>query len=67
MTLDRFVLTFAGVAILLSLALGYSLSPYWFLLTAFVGLNLTIAGLTGFCLMVKILTKIGYKSNCSLQ
>lgn len=32
-----------------SLALGWFVSPYWFLLTAFVGLNQIQAAFTGFC------------------
>ena len=39
MTLDRAVLMFAGLMVLASLALGYFVSPWWYLLTAFVGLN----------------------------
>ena len=49
MTLDRAVMMFAGFMVLLSLALGYFVSPWWFLLNAFVGLNLMQASMTGFC------------------
>jgi hypothetical protein len=35
MNIDRAVLTFAGFVVLLGLALGYLVSPYWYLLTAF--------------------------------
>lgn len=49
MTLDRAVMAFAGCVVLVSLALAYLLSPYWLLLTAFVGLNLIQASFTGFC------------------
>ena len=49
MTLDRAVMMFAGFMVLVSLALGYYVSPYWLLLTAFVGLNLLQASVTGFC------------------
>ena len=34
---------------LLSVALGYWVSPYWFLFTAFVGLNLFQSGFTNMC------------------
>ena len=37
MTIDRAVMAFAGSMILLSLALSQIMSPYWLLLTAFVG------------------------------
>ena len=49
MNLDRAVLAFAGLVVLISLALGYWVSPYWFLLTAFAGLNMFQAAFTGFC------------------
>ncbi len=38
----------AGVLILLGVALGYSVSSGFFLLSAFVGAGLTFAGITGF-------------------
>ena len=40
MSLDRAVMAFAGVMILISIALTQFVSPWWWLLTAFVGLNL---------------------------
>jgi hypothetical protein len=49
MTLDRAVMAFAGCVVLASLALADLFSPYWLLLTAFVGLNLIQASFTGFC------------------
>ncbi len=60
MTIDRVVLAFAGGMILSSLALGLLVSPYWFLLTAFVGLNLLQSAFTGFCPLAVILKKLGY-------
>ncbi|BCJ88488.1 YgaP family membrane protein [Effusibacillus dendaii] len=49
----------AGIFILLSLLLGLYVSPYWLLFTAFVGVNLIISSLTGFCLLEKILVRFG--------
>jgi hypothetical protein len=49
----------AGTLILLSLALGYWISPYFLLFTAFVGLNLLQSSLTRWCLMEDILKKVG--------
>ena len=49
MSIDRAVMAFAGFMVLLSLALSEVWSPYWLLLTAFVGLNLLQAPFTGFC------------------
>ncbi|WP_072388713.1 DUF2892 domain-containing protein [Hyphomicrobium sp. CS1BSMeth3] len=61
MTVDRAVLLFAGLIVLVSLALGYYVSPYWYLLTAFVGLNLIQASFTGFCPAAIIFKKLGIK------
>jgi hypothetical protein len=49
----------AGTFVLGSLALGYWVSPYWFLFTAFVGLNLMQSAFTRWCLMEKILAGLG--------
>jgi len=51
--------TLAGTFILVSLALGYWVSPYWYLFTAFVGLNLFQFGFTRFCLVATVLKKLG--------
>ena len=61
MTVDRAVLIFAGVVVLVSLALGFTVSPYWYLLTAFVGLNLIQASFTGFCPAAIIFKRLGIK------
>ena len=45
----------AGVLILLGVVLGYSVSSAFFLLSAFVGAGLTLAGVTGFCGMARLL------------
>jgi len=49
----------AGAFVLLSLALGAFVHPYWYLLTAFVGLNLLQSAFTGWCPMMTILRKAG--------
>lgn len=59
MTIDRAVLLFAGFMVLLSLALGFYLSPWWYLLTVFVGLNLVQASFTGFCPAAIVFRKLG--------
>ncbi|MCB1489277.1 MAG: DUF2892 domain-containing protein [Bauldia sp.] len=61
MNVDRAVFVVAGIVILASLALGYLVSPYWHLLTAFVGLNLLQSAFTGFCPAAIIFRKIGLK------
>lgn len=49
----------AGMLVLLSLALGYWVSPYFLLFTAFVGLNLLQSSFFRWCLMENILEKMG--------
>jgi hypothetical protein len=62
MTIERGLRLMAGVFVLLSLALGYSVSPYWYLFTAFVGLNLLQSGFTNWCPAMWMLRKLGLKS-----
>jgi len=59
MSIDRIVLAFAGLMILLSLLLGIYVSPYWFWFTAFVGANLLQSAFTGLCPLALILKKMG--------
>jgi hypothetical protein len=59
MSIERAVMMFAGVMVLLSLALTFYVSPMWWLLTAFVGLNLIQSSVTGFCPAAMILRKLG--------
>jgi Protein of unknown function (DUF2892) len=59
MTIDRIVLAFAGTMVLLSLAFGLLVSPWWFLLTGFVGLNLLQSAFTGFCPLAIVLKRLG--------
>jgi hypothetical protein len=59
MTVDRAVMAFAGTLVLISLALGWFVSPLWFWLTAFVGANLLQASFTGFCPAAMIFKRLG--------
>lgn len=59
MNVERYLRLIAGVVVTLSLALGYLVNPYWFLLTAFVGLNLFQSAFTNWCPMMTILRKLG--------
>jgi len=61
MTMEQYIRAIAGSFILISLALGHYMSPYWYLFTAFVGANLLQSAFTGWCLMEKILAKLGVK------
>ncbi|MBN9078860.1 MAG: sulfurtransferase [Rhizobiales bacterium 65-79] len=67
MTIDKAVLMFAGFMVLVSLALGYWYSPYWFLLTAFAGLNMVQASVSGFCPAALVFKKIGCKSGVAFK
>jgi len=59
MSLERKIRMIAGTFVLVSLALGWWMSPWWFLFTAFVGANLLQSSLTGWCLMEEILRWTG--------
>jgi hypothetical protein len=61
MTLERYIRMIAGTFVMVSLALGYWVSPYWYLFTAFVGANLFQSALTNWCLMETFLKKLGVK------
>lgn len=66
MTTNRWVHVIAGTFVLVSLALGVPGSPvfvsaYWLWFTAFVGANLLQSGFTQFCLLEKILLRLGVK------
>ena len=67
MSIERIVMAFAGIMIMLSVALGAVGSPifhheYWLFFTAFVGLNLFQSAFTGFCPLALILKKMGVKT-----
>ncbi|MCB1493995.1 MAG: DUF2892 domain-containing protein [Rhodobiaceae bacterium] len=61
MSLDRSVLAFAGVMILVSVALTLWVSPYFVWFTVFIGLNMLQSAFTGFCPAAMIFRKIGVK------
>jgi hypothetical protein len=61
MTVERFLRMIAGAFILLSVALGHWVSSYFYLFTAFVGLNLFQSAFTNWCPMMAILRKCGVK------
>ncbi|MEO8138794.1 MAG: DUF2892 domain-containing protein [Gemmatimonadota bacterium] len=56
---ETIIRRFAGTFVLLSLALGWWVSPYWFLFTAFVGVNLIQSTITGYCPLERILGHFG--------
>ena len=62
MTVGRAVMVLAGTMVLISLLLATLFSPYWLLLTAFVGANMLQSAFTGFCPAAKIFKALGLKS-----
>jgi fatty acid desaturase len=62
MNIDRAVLAFAGIVVLVSVALAYFVSPWWLLLTGFAGLNMFQAAFTGFCPAAMVFKKLGCRS-----
>jgi len=59
MTVERSLRLIAGLFILVSLGFGYWVSPWFYLFTAFVGLNLFQSGFTNWCPMMAILRAAG--------
>ena len=62
MNVERYLRMIAGIVVLTSLVLGHWMSPYWYLFTAFVGLNLLQSAFTNWCPMMTILRKLGVPS-----
>ena len=56
---DAVIRRFAGVFVLVSLALGWWVHPAWLLFTAFVGVNLLQSSVTHFCPLERILGRFG--------
>lgn len=67
MNIDRVVFAFAGSVVLLGVALGYFVSPWWLLLTVFVGANLLQSAFTGFCPLARMLSAMGVKPGCAFR
>lgn len=70
MPIENVIRAFAGVVVMLSLALGASASPVfqsgnWLWLTAFVGFNLFQSAFTGLCPLENMLRRLGLKSGGS--
>jgi Protein of unknown function (DUF2892) len=59
MNVERSLRAIAGLFIALSVALGWFVSPWFYLFTAFVGLNLFQSAFTKWCPMMSILRVAG--------
>ena len=67
MSLHHKIRFIAGTFTLASLALGYWVSPWWFLFTGFVGVNLVQSSMTRWCLMEDILRRTGIHREAPTQ
>ena len=67
LNLDRAVLGFAGLMTLVSVALVALVSPWWLLFTAFIGLNMLQASVTGICPAAVIFKRLGVSSGCAFR
>jgi hypothetical protein len=59
MTIERYLRLIAGCIVLITLLLGYFHSPYWFLFTGFVAVNLIQSAFTNWCPMMTFLRRLG--------
>lgn len=59
MKMENMIRAIAGTFILASLALAHYVNPNWLWFTVFVGANLLQSAFTKWCLMEKILAKLG--------
>lgn len=64
MTVDRAVFRFAGIMVLLSVALTQWVSPHFVWLTVFIGANLLQSSFTGACPAAWFFRKLGIRSGC---
>ena len=62
MTIDNMLHLIAGFFVVLSVALGYFISPYFYLFTGFVGLNLMQSAFSGWCPMMTFLRWMGFRN-----
>ena len=59
MTLEQGIRRLAGSLVLIGLVLGLTVSPWFFILVGFVGLNLLQSSFTGFCPAESIMKRMG--------
>lgn len=67
MSVENMVRAFAGALILISITLGLMVSPYWFIMTGFVGLNLFQSAFTGLCPAEAFFRQIKKPAETSMQ
>lgn len=64
MTIEKYIRVIAGSFILISVLLAVTVSKWWLVWTALVGLNLIQSAFTNWCLAATILKKCGVKECC---
>lgn len=67
MSLDRAVLAFAGVMILLSVALTLWVSPLFMWFTVFIGANMLQSAFTGWCPAAMLFKKLGVREGVAFS
>ena len=67
MNLDRAVLAFAGLIVLVSAVLAVTVSPWWSALTLFAGANMLQASLTGWCPAAMIFKALGVRAGTAFR
>jgi hypothetical protein len=68
--INRYIRVIAGTFVLLSVVLSIYVNQNWLWFTGFVGVNLIQSAFTQWCLMEKILHKLGVKeegNSCSIR
>lgn len=63
MTIDNMLHLIARIFVILTVFLGYYVSPYFLFFTAFVGLNLLQSAFSGWCPMMTFLRWLGFKES----
>jgi hypothetical protein len=59
LSLERAIMAFAGVMILLSVVLTKFVSPWFWLMTVLIGFNLFQSAFTGFCPAGMVMKRLG--------
>ena len=63
MGINAWLRAIAGLFVMVSVTLGYFVSPWFFAFTAFVGLNLFQSAFSGWCPMISILKAAGVRAD----
>ena len=67
MSLDRSVMLFAGLMVLLSVLLTAFVSPLFVWFTVFIGANLIQSSFTGFCPAAMAFRAMGIQKGCAFE